>query len=87
MNKAELVKKLADHAGITQEQVHKIIDELAQIIVADVHVDGNSLTIPRLGTFRQKKSAARMGRNPKTGASIQIAASTSIGFKMSSSLK
>ena len=40
-----------------------------------------------LGTFTVKKRAARMGRNPKTGESMKIAASKSVGFKASSSLK
>jgi DNA-binding protein HU-beta len=39
------------------------------------------------GTFTVKKRAARMGRNPKTGESMKIAASKSVGFKASSSLK
>jgi len=87
MNKADLVKAVASTAGLTQTQADAAINAFAAVIVKDVLKDGNSISVPGLGTFKQKKSAAREGRNPATGASIHIAASTSIGFKLSSSLK
>lgn len=87
MNKADLVKSVATNAGLTQAQADAAINALAHAVVSDVLRGGDSISIPGLGTFKQKKSAAREGRNPATGASIHIAASTSIGFKMSNTLK
>ena len=87
MNKPELVAALADKSGASKTQVEAVLDGLTEVIVKDVLKNGNSIGLPGLGTFKQKKSAARNGRNPSTGAAIKIKASTKIGFSMSSTLK
>ena len=50
-------------------------------------VNGNEIRLREFGTFKQKKSAARLGRNPRTGADLQILGSTSVTFSVSSVLK
>ena len=52
-----------------------------------VLVKGNEIRLREFGTFKQKKSAARMGRNPRTGEQLQISGSTSVGFSTASALK
>ena len=52
-----------------------------------VLVKGNEIRLREFGTFKQKKSAARLGRNPRTGEELQILASTSVGFSISSAFK
>jgi nucleoid DNA-binding protein len=79
MNKADLVRALAGNAGVTQDQADKVLKELVQIVVEKVHVGGD--------TIKQKKSAARVGRNPSTGGTINIPAKTTLGFKATTALK
>ena len=87
MTKLELVAALAKEAEITKVQADDVLTSLASIIEEDVLKSGSTITIPGLGTFKQKNVAARVGRNPATGESINISAKTSITFKMASSLK
>lgn len=87
MTKADLVKEIAANAGITQAQSEKALAAFSNAIVNNVFKGGDSVTVPGLGTFKQAKLAAKTGRNPSTGASIQIAARTKLAFKMASSLK
>ena len=54
---------------------------------SQVLVKGNEIRLREFGTFKQKKSAARLGRNPRTGEDLQILGSTSVGFSISSALK
>ncbi len=55
--------------------------------VADGLVEGGRLSYPGFGTFNVKERAARKGRNPRTGASIDIAASKTVSFKPAPPLK
>ncbi len=48
---------------------------------------GSDLRVKNLGTFKQKVTAARTGRNPKTGEELQIKAITTIAFSVASNLK
>jgi DNA-binding protein HU-beta len=87
MTKAELVKDVADVAGLTHAQAEAALKGLASSLVSNVLEAGESVSVPGLGTFKQVKTAGRVGRNPKTGGSIAIAPSTKLAFKMSSTLK
>ncbi len=88
MNKAELIEAVQKALGkdITKraadEAVEAVLDSIAKGIKKDKKVQ-----IIGFGTFEVKKRAARMGRNPKTGESMKISASKSVGFKPSSVLK
>ena len=87
MKKSELLKKLATSANVNQTQADAVLAAFTTVLTSDVLIKGEALTIPGLGTFKQSKSAARVGRNPITGAALDIPASTTLKFKMSSSLK
>ena len=88
MNKAELVETVQKALGkdatkrAAEDAVSAVLDSIAKGIKKDKKVQ-----IIGFGTFEVKKRAARMGRNPKTGESMKIAASKSVGFKASSTLK
>ena len=64
--------------------MHHFIFTLSTTQVLD---NGNDLRVKNLGTFKQKATAARTGRNPKTGEELQIKAITTIAFSVASNLK
>ena len=88
MNKAELIdavqKALGKDASKRQaeESVTAVLDSIANGVKK-----AKKVQIIGFGTFEVKKRAARMGRNPKTGEAMKIAASKTVGFKASSTLK
>lgn len=87
MTKAELVSNISVNAGITHAQAAKALTAVVDCLVIDTLQVGNSTTIPGLGTFKKVNVAAKVGRNPKTGTTVQIPAKTKLAFKMSSKLK
>lgn len=88
MNKHDFVKAVAGQVdGLSQEQVNKVIDAVASTIVEQVRDNNETIAIPGLGTFKCKASAARTGRNPLNGETINIAASRTIAFKAMPSVK
>jgi DNA-binding protein HU-beta len=88
MNKAELVEAIQKALGAdaTKRSAEEALDAVLSSIAKGVKKD-TKVQIIGFGTFEVKKRAARMGRNPKTGAALKIAASKSVGFKPSSVLK
>ena len=88
MNKAELIEAVQKELGkeaskrAAEDAVAAVLASLAKGIKKDKKVQ-----LIGFGTFSVKKRAARMGRNPKTGESMKIKASKSVGFKCSSNLK
>ncbi len=88
MTKQELVSRVHEAAGdgLTLKATSDLIDATFDNIVGSVKGDGKFF-MPGFGTFAKKDRAARVGRNPRTGAEIQIAASSTIGFKAASALK
>lgn len=86
MKKSELVEVVAEKSGLTKADATRAIDATFEAIKG-VLVKGDKITVPGFGTFSTSKRAAREGRNPQTGATVKIAASTSAKFKQSSALK
>lgn len=80
MNKAELIAKIADDAGITKTQANATIDSFIEAVTKTLK-SGNKLTLVGFGTFSVSKRAARTGRNPATGAVIKIKAKKVARFK------
>jgi DNA-binding protein HU-beta len=80
MNKAELIAKIADDAGITKTQANATVDSFIEAVTKTLK-SGNKLTLVGFGTFSVSKRAARTGRNPKTGATIKIKAKKVARFK------
>lgn len=86
MNKTELITALAKKAEISKKDAEKALIAFTNI-VADTLVDGDKIAITGFGTFDVVERAARTGRNPQTGETIEIAASKSPKFKAGKALK
>jgi DNA-binding protein HU-beta len=80
MNKAELIAKIADDAGITKTQAKDTVDSFVEAVTKTLK-SGNKVTLVGFGTFSVSKRAARNGRNPQTGAVIKIKAKKVAKFK------
>ena len=70
MNKAELIAKIADDAGITKTQANDSLDSFIEAVTKTLK-GGGKVTLVGFGTFSVSKRAARNGRNPQTGAVIK----------------
>lgn len=81
MTKSELLQALADKMGKTRKEVSDMLDALVNMAYQITKKEGE-FTIPGLGKLIKKNRPARMGRNPATGASIQIPAKTVIKFRV-----
>jgi nucleoid DNA-binding protein len=86
MQKSELVAQIAEQAGLTKTEAQAALNAITDGIT-DALVRGESVSLIGFGTFEQRHRAARQGRNPQTGAAIQIAASNNVGFKPGKALK
>lgn len=86
MNKAELIEVAAKEAGISKAAANKALDAVIAAVVKTVS-KGDSVTLVGFGTFKSAKRAARTGKNPKTGASIKIAATTVPKFSAGAAFK
>ena len=88
MNKAELIDAI--QAALGKDATKRAADEALEAVLSSIAKGvkkDSKVQIIGFGTFEVKKRAARQGRNPKTGESMKIAASKSVGFKPSSVLK
>ena len=86
MNKGELIDAVAAAAGLSRADATKAVDGTLDAITSAL-AGGGSVSLVGFGTFSVKSRAARMGRNPRTGEAIQIAASKVPGFKAGKALK
>ena len=86
MNKTDMVEKVAESADISKSAAARCVDAVFESI-SDALVHGDNVTMAGFGTFLVKERAARPGRNPRTGGTIQIAASKLPSFKASKVLK
>jgi DNA-binding protein HU-beta len=86
MTQSQVAAHLADKLGITKKQAKSALEELTSLVVRELKKEG-SLRLAGLGIFRKRKTKARMGRNPMTGAQIKIPARTRLRFTPAKSLK
>ncbi len=88
MTKAELIEQLQKGAGkeLSKKELTTLLDEVFTSIAKSVKKD-KRFAYPGFGTFSLRKRAARVGRNPRTGVEIKIAASRTIAFKPAPNLK
>jgi len=85
MNKGELIDSVAGAAGLSRADATKAVDAVLDSIQGTLS-NGGSVSLVGFGTFSVKR-AARAGRNPRTGETIQIKASNVPGFKAGKGLK
>ncbi|MOA27957.1 DNA-binding protein HU-beta [compost metagenome] len=86
MNKAELVEAIAASADLPKTQAAAALDAITAAITGALQ-QGDTVNLVGFGTFAVKERAAREGRNPQTGAALQIAAAKLPGFKPGKNLK
>jgi len=86
MNRKELIEALATKTESTKADADRAIAALVDIITTTLK-KGDSVALVGFGTFEVRKRAARVGRNPKTGAELKIKASKVPAFKAGATLK
>jgi DNA-binding protein HU-beta len=86
MNKSDLIEAMAEAGDISKAAAGRALDALTDSIAMALK-KGESVSLIGFGTFSVKERAARSGRNPQTGASIEIAASKTPSFKAGKALK
>jgi DNA-binding protein HU-beta len=86
MNKSDLIDAIADSADISKAAAGRALDGMIDSITAALK-KGDTVSLVGFGSFTVRERAARMGRNPQTGATIQIRASKTPAFKAGKALK
>ena len=86
MNKAELVSKVAEKAGMSKKDAEKAVVAVFDAI-QDALKTGDKVQLVGFGTFETRERGARTGRNPRSGETIQIPASKVPAFKAGKALK
>ncbi len=79
MNKGELVDKVAEKTGVTKREAEATLNALTESIMEAV-AGGEKVTLVGFGTFEARQRQEREGRNPKTGETMTIPASTVPAF-------
>lgn len=85
MNKAELIEKIADGAGLSKADAKRALDSFVDATTGALK-KGDRVALVGFGSFSVSKRAARTGRNPKNGQPIKIAAKKVVRFKAGSDL-
>ncbi|MGH2552757.1 MAG: HU family DNA-binding protein [Chitinophagaceae bacterium] len=80
MNKADLIAKISEDTGITKTQANAALDSFVEAVTKTLK-GGGKVTMVGFGTFTVSKRKARKGRNPQTGAEINIKARKVARFK------
>jgi len=86
VNKQELISSVAEKSGLTKKDSEKAVNAVFSSI-EETLAKGDKVQLVGFGTFEVRKRAARKGRNPQTGAEIQIKAAKVPAFKAGKALK
>ncbi|MGN1353218.1 MAG: HU family DNA-binding protein [Bacilli bacterium] len=86
MKKIELVEAVATNAGLTKADATRAIDATFDAITEALK-KGDKLTLIGFGTFGVSRREGRTGRNPQTGATVEIPARNVVSFKAGTQLK
>ena len=86
MNKSELVEKIANDADMSKASAERVLSSAIEQIIKAV-TKGNDVQLIGFGTFKSGKRAARVGRNPQTGAEIKIPAAKTVKFATGKAFK
>ena len=84
LSKSQIAASIAEKSGITKKQAVEILDYIAQLAYKNAK---NSFTLPGLGKLVLVNRKARIGRNPATGATIQIPAKKVVKFRVAKAAK
>ena len=86
MNQSELVRHVAEETGMTRSAAEAALKAVLSGIAGSL-ARGEAVSLPGFGTFGTRSRPARSGRNPRTGESMDIAASTAPTFKAGKPLR
>ncbi|WP_319446984.1 MULTISPECIES: HU family DNA-binding protein [unclassified Mycobacterium] len=86
MNKAELIDVLTDKLGTDRRQATAAVENVVDTIVRAVH-KGDSVTITGFGVFEQRRRAARVARNPRTGETVKVKPTSVPAFRPGAQFK
>lgn len=86
MNKNELIDAAAETSGLPRSQMQEALDAVLDEITAAVS-RGDKVTLTGFGNFELRERAARAGRNPQTGETMQVPASKAPAFKAGKAFK
>ena len=86
MTKTELIDKVAEQSGLTKKDSGKVIDAMFES-VTEALAGGEKVQLVGFGSFEVRKREARKGRNPQTGAEIDIPAQSAPVFTAGKALK
>lgn len=86
MNRSELIAAVASDANLTKKEADSAVGAFIATITNTI-ASGDRITLPGFGTFKATKKAARNGRNPKTGAVMEIPARVAVKFTAGKALK
>ncbi len=87
MNRKDLISSVATKAGVSPSDADKVLAAFQDVVFEVVAEGKDKLTLPGFLTFEQGSRAAREGRNPATGESMQIAAAKTAKVTAGSKLK
>jgi len=86
MNKTELIQSLSERTQLSKKDASMAVDSVFEII-SQVLAQGEKVQLVGFGNFEIRERAARKGRNPQTGAEIEIASSRIPAFKPGKALR
>lgn len=86
MNKAELIDALTEKTGADRKSATDAVENIVDIIVRAVH-RGESVTITGFGVFEQRRRAARVARNPRTGETVKVKPTSVPAFRPGAQFK
>lgn len=86
MNKTEFIKTFKEATGLPGLEAEEYLNRLGDIMATEL-LAGGEVPIPGVGKLVVKETAARKGRNPRTGESLEIAASRKVSVNLSKSFK
>nr|WP_284698766.1 HU family DNA-binding protein [Sphingomonas lycopersici] len=86
VNNTDLADRIAETHGLTKADARKVVDSVFGVI-AEASAKGEEVSLNGFGKFKVKDMPARQGRNPSTGAAIEIAASKKLTFAPAKAVK
>jgi len=85
MKKADLIAAIAEEMNTNKHVADEALTALGKVLEFQL-LNGQPLLIPGIGTFSVQHKASRLGRNPQTGATVEIAAKKAVKFKATKTL-
>ncbi|WP_414975196.1 HU family DNA-binding protein [Gordonia sp. (in: high G+C Gram-positive bacteria)] len=86
MNKAELIEEITERLDADRKTVQAVVEQLIDIVVRSVN-KGESVTITGFGVFEKRRRAPRVARNPRTGDTVEVEATSVPSFRPGAQFK